>query len=77
MILPAGVYEHYSGKRYLVLGCSRHSETGEIDVVYVPLYPTNNGAHIGMSHRPLDMFLETVPDPKGSGAQVNRFRYIA
>lgn len=73
MILPAGVYQHYKGKKYLVIGTARHSETGERMVVYVPLYEHDGD---GMAVRPLLMFIEAVPDPKGSGTEVPRFRYI-
>ncbi len=34
----AGIYEHYKGKKYRVLGISRHSETLEELVVYQALY---------------------------------------
>lgn len=54
--LRCGVYEHYKGKKYLVLGVARHTETGELMAVYVPLYelPGNEGAQ--MAVRPLEMF---------------------
>ena len=34
--IKAGIYEHYKGGRYLVLGLARHTETDEVLVVYVP-----------------------------------------
>jgi hypothetical protein len=34
--LECGVYEHYKGKKCLVLGVARHTETGELMAVYVP-----------------------------------------
>jgi hypothetical protein len=37
MVLP-GVYRHYKGQRYEVLGVARHSETEEEFVVYRALY---------------------------------------
>lgn len=55
--LSCGVYEHYKGKRYLVLGTARHSETGEDLVVYVPLYEHDGAA---MWVRPAAMFTEEV-----------------
>lgn len=73
MILPAGVYEHYKGKRYLVLGVARHSETQEYLVVYVPLYDTGS---VNMAVRPLDMFIENVQDPSDPNNEVSRFRFI-
>jgi len=36
--LTLGLYQHYSGKLYNVIGLSRHSETLEILVVYQALY---------------------------------------
>ncbi len=36
--IDKGVYEHYKGKRYEVIGVALHSETLEPVVVYKPLY---------------------------------------
>lgn len=62
--LKMGIYRHYKGKQYLVLGLARHSETQEILVVYVPLYviPDNEVAqtNVQMSVRPLSMWNEDV-----------------
>lgn len=68
-ILP-GVYEHYKGRKYLVLGTAAHSETLERLVVYVPLYDSP-GPRLWV--RPRTMFGETV---EIDGAPVRRFRYI-
>jgi hypothetical protein len=35
---PTGLYRHYKGGRYEVIGAARHSETLEPLVVYRPLY---------------------------------------
>ena len=35
---PLGVYRHYKGGGYEVIGVARHSETNEPLVVYRPLY---------------------------------------
>lgn len=51
--LKMGVYRHFKGGLYLVIGIARHSETEEEMVVYVPLYPTG-GAQ--MAVRPRNMF---------------------
>ena len=61
----AGVYRHYKGERYQVLGTARHSETLEPLVVYRALY----GEH-GLWVRPLAMFVETV---RVDGKSVPRF----
>lgn len=58
--LRCGVYEHYKGKRYLVLGVARHTETGELMAVYVPLYELPGNEGVQMSVRPLEMFEEQV-----------------
>ena len=35
---PPGLYRHYKGGEYEVIGVARHSETQEALVVYRPLY---------------------------------------
>ncbi|MGN2252738.1 DUF1653 domain-containing protein [Frateuria sp. GZRe12] len=50
-----GVYRHYKGQRYEVLGVARHSETLEELVVYRALY-----GEYGLWVRPMAMFSETV-----------------
>lgn len=52
-----GLYEHYKGMRYRVLGVSRHSETLEPLVVYEALYENPLGQ---LWVRPAAMFIETV-----------------
>ena len=39
MDLKAGLYRHYKGGIYQVLGIAEHSETGEHLVIYVSLAP--------------------------------------
>jgi hypothetical protein len=51
----AGIYRHYKGQRYRVLGTARHSETLEELVVYQALY-----GEYGLWVRPAAMFAETV-----------------
>ena len=51
----AGIYRHYKGQRYRVLGTARHSETLEPLVVYQALY-----GEFGLWVRPAAMFCETV-----------------
>ena len=70
--IPLGLYEHYKGKRYEVLGVAHHSETLELVVVYKALYETEFGKD-SLWVRPLAMFTETV-DVKGK--KIPRFRYI-
>jgi hypothetical protein len=70
MDLKPGVYEHYKGKHYLVIGTARHSETEELLVVYVPLYDCEAGQ---LWVRPLSMFSEEV---EVEGKKTPRFRFI-
>ncbi|MDP2873701.1 MAG: DUF1653 domain-containing protein [bacterium] len=68
--IKLGIYEHYKGKKYLVLGVAKHSETLEDLVVYVTLYENEKSA---MWVRPLAMFLEEV---EVEGKKVPRFKYL-
>ncbi len=52
---PTGLYRHYKGGQYEVMGTARHSETLEPMTVYRALY----GQH-GLWVRPAAMFTETV-----------------
>ena len=65
MPIATGIYRHYKGQRYRVLGCARHSETLEELVVYQALYGER-----GLWVRPAAMFAETV---EAHGARVPRF----
>ncbi|MGA9046158.1 DUF1653 domain-containing protein [Sulfuricurvum sp.] len=56
-MLEKGLYRHYKGKYYEVIGVAKHSETGENLVVYRPLYGEQ-----GLWVRPLEMFDETLPN---------------
>ena len=52
-----GVYKHYKGQIYEVIGTARHSETLEELVVYKAAYqPEGNNIWV----RPTKMFLETL-----------------
>jgi hypothetical protein len=53
--LQPGRYRHYKGGEYQVHGVATHSESGELLVVYRPLYGAG-----GLWVRPLSMFLEAV-----------------
>jgi len=59
MITP-GLYEHYKGKRYEVLGMARHSETLEELVVYKALYDSADFGYGALWVRPAHMFEEEV-----------------
>ncbi len=68
--LQAGVYKHYKGGLYLLLGIAEHTETHERLVVYVPL-SVRAGAK--MQARPYGMFVGHV---EIRGMIVPRFMYI-
>lgn len=68
--LRAGVYEHYKGGRYLLVGVAKHSETGELLAAYIPLYAVEG---VPLTVRPLDMFLDTV---EIEGESRPRFRHV-
>lgn len=53
--LKLGIYKHYKGGEYRILGVAKHSETLEELVVYQALY---GNADIWV--RPVEMFLEVV-----------------
>jgi len=53
--LSEGIYRHFKGNRYQVLGVAKHSESGADMVVYRPLYGDQD-----LWVRPLEMFTENV-----------------
>lgn len=67
-IVP-GIYEHYKGNRYEVIGVALHSETLEPMVVYRPLYETKASLWV----RPYAMFVGTV---EVDGTTKPRFQII-
>lgn len=68
--MKIGIYEHYKGNKYKVIGIAKHSETLEDLVVYEPMYE-NKTAKLWV--RPLAMFEEEV---EIDGQKVPRFKYI-
>lgn len=54
-----GIYKHYKGNLYEVIGVAFHSETRERLVVYRELY-----GEYHLSVRPETMFLEEVDKPE-------------
>lgn len=62
-----GIYRHYKGNKYKVLGIAKHSETLEEMVVYQALY-----GEMGIWVRPLYMWSEEV---SVNGETVLRFEY--
>jgi hypothetical protein len=68
--MELGLYKHYKGNIYEVIGVAKHSETLEEMVVYKATYqPEGHNLWV----RPLKMFLETVII---EGVEKNRFEKI-
>jgi hypothetical protein len=63
-----GLYRHYKGNEYRVIGLARHSETEEWLVVYQALYGER-----GLWVRPAAMFEEMVAV---AGKNVRRFMRV-
>ena len=55
--MELGLYKHYKGNIYEVIGVAKHSETQEEMVVYKATYQSE-GENLWV--RPLKMFIETV-----------------
>jgi hypothetical protein len=66
--MKTGIYQHYKGPKYQVIGVAKHSENEEPHVVYRCLY-----GDYDLWIRPLAMFSETV---EYQGQQLPRFRWI-
>lgn len=68
MDIKPGIYRHFKGNLYEVIGMANHSETMETMVVYRALY----GEH-GLWVRPAAMWNEIVEKENYTGP---RFQYI-
>lgn len=67
--IQPGLYRHYKGAQYRVVGLARHSETEEWLVLYRPCYGDE-----GFWVRPLAMFSESVEN--SAGETVPRFELV-
>lgn len=67
--VKTGIYKHYKGRLYAVLGTAKHSETLEEYVVYIALYEGEFGKN-SIWIRPKSMFLEKI---EINGIQTERF----
>ena len=67
-MLKPGLYKHYKGNEYEVIGVAKHSETLEDLVVYRALY-----GDYDLWLRPLKMFEEII---EVDGKKIKRFEYI-
>ena len=55
MDIEPGIYRHYKGNNYEVIGLAKHSEDESELVVYRPLYGEGK-----LWVRPLEMFVENI-----------------
>lgn len=67
--IEPGIYEHYKGNRYQVIGIARDTETDEDSVIYRPLYESE----VAYWSRPYAMFMDTV---SVNGVIAPRFKKI-
>ena len=68
--IEAGIYQHYKGQRYEVVGVGLDTETTKPVVIYMPLYESKVPVWV----RPYEMFLDYVDV---DGKKVARFTKIS
>ncbi len=71
MHIKPGIYKHYKGNSYRVIGIAKHSETFEEMVVYEALYE-NSESRLWV--RPLAMLCEEI---EIDGKKIKRFEFIS
>lgn len=69
--IQLGIYEHFKGGKYRVIGVAKHSETLEDLVVYEALYDNSTSK---LWARPFDDF---IGEKELNGKKVKRFRFIS
>lgn len=67
-LIRAGIYQHYEGNLYMVIGIAKHSETRDLMVVY-----RAQASEHDLWIRPYEMFREHV---EVDGKKVPRFKYL-
>ncbi len=67
--MKLGIYRHYKGNLYQVLGVGSHTESGEIVVIYQALYDS-----FGLWLRPLEMFEGEI---EIDGSRRKRFIFVS
>lgn len=71
--LKIGIYRHFKGNDYKVIGTVKHSETEEELVLYHPLYGSSEN-QTQLWVRPIDMFTGTK---LVDGKEVKRFTLVS
>jgi hypothetical protein len=69
--LKMGLYQHYKGKKYLVIGVAEENPTEVAHVIYICLYDNELSA---MWARPLTMFMGDITV---DGVVMPRFKLLA
>ena len=70
--IQLGIYEHYKGGEYELIGIAIHEETHEALAVYRALYTIPEFGKNQLFVRPKDVFFEKV---EKNGIMVDRFTY--
>jgi len=68
-MIKKGIYRHFKGNKYKVIGTAIHSETMEEMVIYIPLYGEGK-----TWVRPLENFLSKK---LLEGKEVERFTFVS
>lgn len=68
--LKTWIYQHYKGKHCKVLGLAKHSETGELLVIYQNCEVSDE--KFPLRARPYELFVEKIEQ---NGKQIPRFVY--
>jgi hypothetical protein len=71
--MQKGIYKHYKGKLYEVIGVAHHTETLEPLVVYKALYHSTDFGPNALWVRPQKMFEEEI---EVEGKSVKRFERV-
>jgi len=68
--IELGMYQHYKGNKYEVIGMALDSENLQPTVIYKPLYDSK----VALWARPYDMFTSTV---RIEGVDTPRFKKVS
>ena len=72
-LIKLGVYRHFKGNLYQVIGLAHHSENLAPHVVYKAPYESKDFGKDSLWIRPLPMFLEKVVH---EGKEIARFQFL-
>ncbi len=71
--LKLGIYRHFKGNEYELIGTARHSETLEPLVIYKALYTSPEFGPNAIWARPLSSFTEMI---ERDGKTIARFTFV-